>query len=67
MKPEKPLKIVIRGIPLEAKVEEVREDLAIPNYPATKVVRMRGKNEPAPLTLTEIGKGYKSIYDTKHC
>lgn len=42
------------------------EDLMVRNYPATKIVRMRG-NGPAPLVLIEIARVYQSIYDIKHC
>lgn len=67
LRPEKPLKVMLRGIPVEIQVEEVIEDLNCKNYPATKAVRMNGKNGSAPLVLIEINRKYKSIYDITNC
>lgn len=67
LRSEKPLKVVLRGIPIEIEEEEVLEDLKNKNYPATKVVRMKGKYGPAPLVLVEIHRDYKSIYSITNC
>lgn len=63
LKSEKKLKIVLRGVLTEVTEEEVKEDLELQGYPATKIVRMKGRDSrPAPLVLVEIDKEYKSIF-----
>lgn len=69
LKSEKELKIVIRGIYVEATTEEIAADLTDQGYPPSKVIRMNGKGGyPAPMALIHIDKKYDSIYKTlKHC
>lgn len=65
LKSEKPLKVVIKGIPIEVKEEEVDEYLKEKSYPISKIVRMRNRGNPSNMVLIEINKDYKSIYDLK--
>lgn len=68
LRSEKPLKIVIKGVPQEMEEQEIKEDLEAQSYPITKITRMKGKRGPMPMVLVEIGREYKSIYNQlKHC
>lgn len=53
LKSEKPLKVVIRGIPTEMPEEEIKHGLEEKKYPATKITRMQGKNGLYSLALVE--------------
>lgn len=66
LKEEKPLKIVIKGLPLEIKYEIIKQDLLDQEYPIERLIRMKGKNgETSTLILIEINRKYKSIYNIK--
>lgn len=67
LKSEKPLKVVLRGIPVEISTEEIEEELKHKSYPVTKVMRMNGRNGPMLLVLIEIPREYRSIYNIKTC
>lgn len=63
---ERNLRIVIKGVPLEIKDDEIKEDLKEKGYPTIKITRMMGKNnKPIQMILIEIEKKYKSIYNIK--
>lgn len=65
---EKKLKVVLRGVITELTEEEVKTDLEEQGYPASKVIRMKGKRGTAiPLVIVEIDRQYKSIFNTTDC
>ncbi|KAI4463262.1 associated with zinc finger [Holotrichia oblita] len=56
LKEEKPLKIVIRGIPTEVKVQEVEEDLRERGFPVISAARMKRFKEELPMILINTAK-----------
>lgn len=65
---EKKLKVVIRGVITQLSEEEIKKDLEEQGYPATRVIRMKGRQGTViPLVLVEIDKQFKTIYDIRNC
>lgn len=64
---EKPLKLVLRGIPLEIAKEEVENELKERGFPIISTYRMKRFKEEMPLILVNAEKGDqgKKIFDIK--
>lgn len=64
---EKPLKVVIKGIPIDYTSEEVQEELKSLGFPVEKVARLRRFKDRRPLPILQIqltmGPGVDKIYD----
>lgn len=64
MPSEKPLKVVVRGIPHEVTEQEVKDDLESLNYKVQKVTRMKGRNGPFPVIVVNTGREYMFIFSS---
>lgn len=63
LRSEKPLKIIIRGLPSTLPIEEVHHDLHEKGYKDFKLTRLANREgKPMPLLLVEIPKLYKNLY-----
>lgn len=63
---EKPLKVVLRGLPIDLPAGEIKEDLARQGLPVRTVTRMTGRNRvPIPLFLVQLERTTEArkIYD----
>lgn len=62
---DKCLKVVLRGIPPEITIDEIRSELTQLNIIPTQVIRMNKGPEktPMPLVLVTLEKKYRKIYD----
>lgn len=63
LRSEKPLKIVIRGLPSSIGLPEIEEDLRSKGYDELKVSRLSDRDgKPYPLVLVEISRKYKNLF-----
>lgn len=68
LKEDKPLKVVIRGVPQGIPPEEVKSDLEQQGFKVNNVFRMRrrnNKNDELPLVLVALPREQKKIFDLK--
>lgn len=56
LKSEKPLEVVIKGIPIEIGEDEIEEYLREEIYPITKIVRIKSRVNPSNMVLIDIKK-----------
>lgn len=64
LRSERSLKVVIRGVPLSIKVEEVMEDLKTQGYDKVVLSRLVSKQDKElPLVKVELPRLYKNIYN----
>lgn len=64
---EKLLHVVLRNIPVEVKLEEIKEDLISQDFNPIEIYRMKNREKnPMPLILVKLPKNEKSIFNLKN-
>lgn len=64
LRSEKPLKVVIRGLPIDTDLSDIEEDLKIKGYKDFTLSRFPSRDgRQSPLVLVEIPRVFKNLYN----
>lgn len=66
LRSEKPLRVVLKGLPHEIKKGQIKENLKSLKYKVQIAIKMKGRYGSLPIILVNIGKEYKPINNLKH-